>query len=138
MPAMHSRLRPFILPFALLLSLLLAACGGMPHKKVDTVGEYGSAVRWGEWDVAWGFTDPATRKTPALSEADVDRLKAVKISGYNVLTKEPQPDGTVKQTVEIRYVDEATQVEKTLRDHQVWRSDDKGELWWLTTGLPEF
>ncbi|MEO8160311.1 MAG: hypothetical protein ABI588_02750 [Arenimonas sp.] len=131
---MLSHLRLFIFPLA----LLLAACGGMPHKKVDTVGEYGNAVRWSEWDQAWNFTDPATRKSATLPESELDRLKAVKISGYEVRSKEPQADGTLDQTVEIRYVEQATQVEKSIRDHQVWRTDDEGEHWWLTTGLPEF
>jgi hypothetical protein len=134
MPAMN-RIRWTL--FALL-ALLLAACGGMPHKKVDMVAEYGNAVRWSDWDTAWNYIDPATRKTTSLPEEERDRLKDTKVTGYDVRTTSPQPDGTARQLVEIRYIDQATQVEKTYRDVQIWRTDDNGEHWWLTTGLPTF
>jgi hypothetical protein len=134
MPAMN-RFR-FLL--VALLALLLAACGGMPHKKVDMVAEYGNAVRWSDWDTAWNFVDPAKRASVTLPEAEIERLKDVKVTGYAVRTRDPQPDGTVKQTVEIRYVDQATQREVSMRDQQVWRTDDDGEHWWITTGLPQF
>jgi hypothetical protein len=134
MPAMN-RLR-FLL--VALLALLLAACGGLPHKKVDMVAEYGNAVRWSDWDNAWNFVDPAKRASVTLPESEIERLKDVKVTGYVVRTRDPQPDGTVQQTVEIRYVDQATQREVSIRDHQVWRTDDDGEHWWITTGLPQF
>ena len=122
-----------------LFALLLAACGGMPTaKQVDTIGEYGAAVRWSEWERAWAYVDPAMGGggLPASEQA---RLKAVKVSGYQVLSRQPAADGlTQRQVVEIRYIDQATQRELTVRDEQTWRTDDKGKHWWLTSGLPRF
>jgi hypothetical protein len=120
--------------------LLLAACGGgmAATKKVDTVADYGAAVRWSEWERAWSYVDPAMGggSLPASEEA---RLKTVKVSGYQVLSRQPAADGlTQRQVVEIRYIDQATQRELTVRDEQSWRTDDKGKHWWLTSGLPQF
>ena len=117
---------------------LLAACGHMPHKKVDMVGDYGTAVRWSDWDGAWNYLDPATRSSPTLPDDEQQRLKNLHVTGYEVRRSDPQPDGTMRQVVEIRYIEEATQVEKSVRDVQIWRTDDKGVHWWLTTGLPHF
>lgn len=123
--------------FLVLLALSLAACGGMPKPKIDMVAEYGNAVRWSDWDAAWRFLDPAT-KTVTLPESELARLKDVKVTGYTVRSKDPQPDGTIRQLVEIRYIDQATQRERTFRDLQVWRTDDGGTTWWLSSGLPQF
>ena len=121
-----------------LFALLLAACGSMPSKKIDTVGEYGAAVRWSEWERAWAFVDPAMAGG-GLPLSEAERLKNVKVSGYSVLSLRPAADGlTQKQLVEIRYIDQATQRELTVRDEQSWRTDDEGKHWWLTSGLPQF
>ena len=130
-------MRKFLAPFFALL-LLLAACSAMPHKKVDMVGDFGNAVRWSDWDLAWQYIDPATRHSLVLPGEEQDRLRDIKVTGYVVRTSEPQEDGTLMQVVEIHYVDQATQRERAVRSRQIWRTDDGGEHWWLTTGLPEF
>ena len=138
MPAMKSlpNLRPAL---AFLLVLLLSACGGNAVKpKVDTIREYGNAVRWSDWDSAIKYIDPAARVNATITQEDLDRLKDVKVTGYEVKTRAPQPDGTIKQTVEIRYIDESTQVERSKRVEELWRQDEGGKIWWLTTDLPEF
>jgi hypothetical protein len=118
--------------------LLLAACAGAPGKKVDMIGEYANSVRWSDWDMAWNVIDPATRRSLVLPGEEQDRLSGIKVTGYTVRSSEPQEDGTLVQVVEIHYVDQATQVERVTRDRQVWRTDDGGKHWWLTTGLPRF
>ena len=123
--------------FALTL-LLLAACSSVSHPKVDMREEYSRAVRWSEWDLAWQFIDPLQRKSLVLPGEEQDRLRDVKVTAYMVRNAEPQPDGTLNQLVEIHYVDQATQIEKVARVQEVWRTDDDGEHWWLTTGLPRF
>ena len=126
-------------PLLALLALFLAACGSMPGKKVDTVAEYGAAVRWSEWGWAWRFVDPAVSGGASMPGAEQARLEKVKVSGYDVRSRAEAPDGlTMRQVVEIRYIDQATQRELTVRDEQSWRSEDKGKTWWLTSGLPQF
>ena len=131
-------MRKTLVPLLAGLLLLLSACGSVSKPKVDMVAEYGNSVRWSDWDMAWQIIDPATRKSLVLPGEEQDRLKDIKVTGYTVRSSEPQPDGTIVQVVEIHYVDQATQVERTMRDRQVWRTDDNGAHWWLTTGLPAF
>jgi hypothetical protein len=118
--------------------LLIAACSSVSKPKVDMREEYGRAVRWSEWDLAWQFIDPATRTSLVLPGDEQDRLRDIKVTAYTVRTSEPQPDGTIRQMVEIHYVDQSTQRERVQRVQEIWRTDDEGEHWWLTTGLPEF
>ena len=129
----------FRLPLIALLALFLAACGSMPTKKVDMVAEYGFAVRWSDWEEAWQFLHPASGGGTGMPAAEAARLKDVKVSGYDVRSRKDAADGTtMSQVVEIRYIDQATQRELSLRDEQTWRSDDKGKTWFLTSGLPRF
>jgi hypothetical protein len=120
------------------LMLLLSACATPPGAKVDMIGDYGNAVRWSDWDQAWQYIDPATRKSLVLPGEEQDRLHNIKVTGYTIRTSEPQEDGTLVQIVEIHYVDQATQRERSVRSREVWRTDDDGKHWWLTTGLPQF
>jgi len=134
-------MRPMRKSLAFLLAslmLLLSACSSVVHPKVDMVAEFGNAVRWSDWDMAWQFIDPATRKSLVLPGDQQDRLANIKVTGYQVRTSEPQEDGTLLQVVEIHYIDQGTQVERSMRSRQIWRTDDEGEHWWLTTGMPEF
>jgi hypothetical protein len=120
------------------LMLMLAACSSMTHPPVNMIDEFGNSVRWSDWDAAWKYIDPSTRKSLVLPGEEQDRLEHIKVTGYNVRTSEPQADGTLMQLVEIHYIDQDTQVEHMVRSRQIWRTDDKGEHWWLTTGLPDF
>ncbi len=124
--------------FSVVLMLLLAACASVTKPKVNMMEEFGNAVRWSDWDMAWQMIDPATRKSLVLPGEEQDRLRDVKVTGYQVRTSEPQEDGTVMQIVEIHYIDQRTQRERSVRSEQHWRTDDEGEHWWLTTGLPKF
>ena len=134
-------MRAMVRRLALLLALpllLLSACSSVGQPKVDMREQYGRAVRWSEWDLAWQIVDPAKRTSLVLPGEEQDRLRDIKVTAYNVRNSEPQPDGTIRQLVEIHYVDQATQIERTTRVTEIWRTDDEGEHWWLTTGLPEF
>jgi thioesterase domain-containing protein len=135
---MRSMFRRLSLLLTLLPLLLLAACSSMPRSQ----GRHARGVRprrpLERWELAWQIVDPAMRKSLVLPGEEQDRLQDVKVTGYHVRTAEPQPDGTIKQLVEIHYVDQATQIERVKRVNEIWRTDDDGEHWWLTTGLPEF
>jgi hypothetical protein len=120
------------------LLLLLSACSSVSHPKVDMMAEFGNAIRWSDWDMAWKFIDPATRTSLVLPGEEQDRLENIKVTGYQVRSSEPQADGTIMQMVDIHFIDQATQVERVVHSRQLWRTDDGGEHWWLTTGMPEF
>ena len=129
--------KPATLLLASLL-MLLSACASVTHPKVDMMAEFGNSVRWSDWDMAWKFIDPATRRSLVLPGEEQDRLENIKVTGYQVRSSEPQADGTIMQMVDIHYVEMNTQVERVSHSRQIWRTDDGGEHWWLTTGMPQF
>jgi len=131
-------MRKYLAPLLASLLLLLAACASAGKPPVDMIGEFGNSVRWSDWDAAWQFIDPATRRSLVLPGEEQERLHDIKVTGYTVRSSEPQEDGTLRQIVEIHYIDQATQVERSTRNLQIWRTDDGGKHWWLTTGLPVF
>jgi hypothetical protein len=43
----------------------------------------------------------------------------------------------MQQTVHISLVNNNTQSERSIVDHQTWHYDATGQHWWLTSGLPD-
>jgi hypothetical protein len=136
MPAMK-RLPTLLL---LLLCALATACGGARTRTPaeDALTAYATALRWSDFDSAVALIDPATRSSPVLAPEERAQLAKVKVTGYEVKSHVLLPDGNLEQTVQIRVVDEDTQKERILLDHQRWRPDPTGKLWLLVSGLPEF
>ena len=103
-------------------------------KRDDTLNGYGSAIRWGIFEKALEFQNPAHRKR--LDEA---WLKSVHISSYDtVYLKEDPNSKVVEQTVNIHYYLERDGIDKSITDRQVWRFDDDKNKWMLETDLPAF
>jgi hypothetical protein len=126
---------------ALFLVALLAGCGSAERKVGNqrdiTLRGYSSAIRWNEFETAWGYVEPAYRDAHPLTDLEIERFKQVEVTGYDVRNSEDSPDGGVDQVVEIRLISKATQVERVLTDHQHWTFDPVAKRWWLTTGLPD-
>ena len=135
--AIFRRIRSPILPFAL--AATLAGCGALPGAQVkpDPLIEYGAAVRWGEFDRASGFLDPAAN-LPPLTDLERERIKQLQVTGYEVKSQHQLADGFMAQEVEIRVVNKHTQLERIVTDHQVWRYDAAAKGYVLTSGLPDF
>ena len=124
---------------ALLLALLLAACGkDLTHQSDQVLFDYAGAVRWSDFDAAWIFVDPEVRTKHPLTDLEFERYKLVQVTGYEVKGSRQDADGGIDQVVEIRYVNKLTQVERTVLDQQHWRWDSAQRHWWLTSGLPDF
>jgi hypothetical protein len=98
--------------------------------------KYASAIRWTEFEMAWGNLEPDYRDKNPLTDLEKERFKQIQVTGYDVKSMDVLPDGTVEQLVEIRLVNRNTQAERTILDTQIWRYDIKAKRWWLTTGLP--
>jgi hypothetical protein len=118
---------------------LLAACGSLPgaQLKPDPVTEYGAAIRWNEFERASAFLDPVAQ-LPPLTDLERERIKQLQVTGYEVKSQHPLPDGGMAQEVEIRVVNKHTQLERTITDHQVWRYDAAAKGYVLSSGLPDF
>ena len=134
-------IRSMLQLFAVIFCVLVSGCatgGGSPVKQRDmALYEYASAIRWGEFDKAWSFVDPAVRAEHPLSSLESERFKQVQVAGYDVKSSGETADGELLQTVEIHLVNKFTQTERVVTDHQRWRWDVSGKRWWLLSGLPD-
>lgn len=100
--------------------------------------KYASAIRWSEFEMAWGHVEPSYRTDNPLTDLEKERFKQIQITGYDKKSTDFLPDGSMEQSVEIRLINRNTQTERVVIDIQVWRWDEKAKRWWLTTGLPSF
>jgi hypothetical protein len=67
----------------------------------------------------------------------MDRLHQVRVSSYNEQPAVPVGEDEVRQTVQIELVNVNTQTVRSIVDRQVWKYDEAGKHWWLTSGLPD-
>ena len=119
--------------------LLLAGCASKTRSDAltATLTSYGSTLRWGSFESAQQFVDPAVRKAHPLSSLDKARYQQFRVSDYdNGAGPVPTGDFDVEQTAEIHLINVNTQGERTITDHQTWHYDAATKHWWLTSGLP--
>jgi len=128
------------LAIALVLPLLLAACGGYNMKRTprdEMLYEYVSVIRWNDFDRAPGFLDPLSLEVDPLDPIEIERLKQYQVTGYDVRTANEISEEEYEQVVEIRLVNKHTQAERKILDRQLWRWDPIAKRWWLVSGLPD-
>ncbi len=120
--------------------LLLTGCATQTRSNTltNTLKAYGSTLRWGDFQSAVQFIDPAIRSAHPLSRLDLARYQQVRVSEYDDGAG-PVPDGEfgARQIAQISVINVHTQAERTIVDHQTWRYDEKSRHWWLTSGLPD-
>ena len=103
-------------------------------KRDEIINRYASAIRWGEFDKAAQFQNPAFRTVP-----DKVWLKNIHVASYDIVFVDEKPGGkVVENTVQIRYFLESEGIEKSITDHQVWGFDDEFDKWMLNSPLPAF
>ena len=127
---------------AVLSTVLLAACSmdKVRSKETildDTLRSYAATIRWGDVLQAEAFVDPKYRAEHPLTELDVARYRQVQVTAYNDQPAAAVSDTEVRQVVEIGLVNVNTQSARSIVDRQVWKYDEAGKRWWLTTGLPD-
>lgn len=127
---------------AVALSLLLAACGTGPGTRAESLEralyDYSGALRWSQFEGAYGMIDPAVREARPLSDFEFERLKQVQVTRYEVVASAALPDGGVAREVEIALINRHTQAERVVRVRETWRYDEAAQRWWQTEGLPNF
>ncbi|WP_027484867.1 hypothetical protein [Rhodanobacter sp. OR87] len=120
--------------------LLLAGCATKARSDAltTTLKAYGSTLRWGDFQSAAQFIDPAVRAAHPLTPLQLARYRQVRVSEYDDgAGPVPSGDFDVQQTVLINLVNVHTQSERSVVDHQSWHYDEKAKHWWLTSGLPD-
>jgi hypothetical protein len=111
---------------------------GSMNPQEEALESYAMAIRWSEFADGWAHVDPVLRQMQPLTELEMERFKQIQVTGYNLKSRVPTPDGGLAQTVEIRLINKNTQLERTIVDHQSWRWDAAAKRYWLTSGLPDF
>jgi hypothetical protein len=125
----------------LLTAILLQACAAIDDsKKTISLDQslyfYESAMRWADFTAANSLRKYEGEPAPAT---DPDKLKRIKITGYDVLNTVPSDDeSSVYITVKISYYDEDILKLTSVTDNQVWRYDAEHDSWHITTPLPVF
>jgi hypothetical protein len=122
-----------------LLVFLLVGCTSISdYRKIDQLDEanrvFKNAMIWSEFQTAAAFLAPKQ-----AAAVDLDKLKNVKVTNYNVkkvIISEPKT--RVGQIVEISYYKKDVMIERTVTDNQLWEYDDAQAKWVLTSGFPEF
>ncbi len=121
--------------------LLLVGCAAFQEKWrmadfEDVSSAYEQAIRWGNYEVAEGFTK--------VEEADqkgsnLDKFKKIRVTSYELLNTSTSEDKLrVRQSVKINYYDTDHLIERSIIDKQVWGYDETEESWYLQSGLPDF
>lgn len=133
-------MRRWLLVLSLALIAALAGCATAKSKRQrameETLMNYASAVRWSGFQQALSFVDPETLKHHPMSDLELKRYDQVRVSYYH----EQPPvvnENELTQAVEIGIVNEHTQSERVVVDHQRWRWDAAAQRWWLVSGLPD-
>jgi hypothetical protein len=125
--------------FAVLIALLIVAgCGRVKEEKRTNALEaatsgYGSAIRWGYYETAFGYLHPESRgELP-------DGLDNIRVTSYDVVQPPVLADeNTARQIAHLEYLHNDVQVVRSLSDRQEWRYDEASTTWWLHSGLPAF
>jgi len=133
--------------FWMTLAVLLLASSALPaqaatsrakqRKLADTQMLFSKAMRWGDFEQAWGVVDPKVREQRPLSALELSRYQQVQVSGYSEIGSLGGADGVVVRLMEMRVINRNTMAERTLRVRERWRWDDAAGQWWLLDGLPD-
>ena len=97
---------------------------------------WSAAIRWGDFEGAWGLVDPKVREAHPMTDLDFSRFKQVQISTYRD-TGSSIVGGDVVRDIEIGVINRNTLAERSVRYRERWRYDEEAKTWWLTSGLPD-
>jgi hypothetical protein len=123
-------------------TVLLGACANKEIRSKatlldNTLRTYAATVRWGDFAQATSFIEPKLLAEHPPSQLELDRLHQVRVTSYNEQPAIPVGEDEVRQTVQIELVNVNTQTARSIVDRQVWKYDEAGKHWWLTSGLPD-
>ena len=122
------------------LAILLSACAEVSTRNTQldlTLIQYEKALRWSGVEQTNQY-----RKEPIhFTSRQLAMFKKIKVTGYDVINTSYAYDQVkqlrVVQLVEIRYVNEDTQVERKFNEQQIWEWDKETDRWWLISPFPK-
>lgn len=120
--------------------LLLSGCAALQKKdqlRDDTLEGYAAALRWGDFQSAWNYVDPAVRAAHPLSAQQKALYDTVRVAEYTASGPTATDPDTIRQTAQISLIVKTSQRVYQVLDHQTWHWDAKAKHWWLESGLPD-
>jgi uncharacterized protein YceK len=120
--------------------LLLAGCATLQNKNVrrdDTLDSYAAALRWGDFQGAWNYVDPAVRAAHPLTPQQKALYDTVRVAQYDAEGAVATGPDTLQQTAQISLIVKSSQRVYSVLDHQTWHWDAEAKHWWLESGLPD-
>ena len=120
--------------------LLLAGCGTLQKKdslRDQTLEGYGAALRWGDFQSAWQYVDPAVRAARPLTDQQKALYNTVRVAEYDAAGPMATGPDTIEQTATIGLIVKSSQRVYSVMDHQTWQWDAQAKRWWLESGLPD-
>lgn len=131
------------LSLALALTLFVTGCNTLALFKTKdmqdsldkTLHTYELTVRWGDLSQIYFFLEPELEKQTKKQE----NLNEIRVTSYDVV-KGPSRSGEndAMQSVQIRYIYQDRQIEKTMIDHQQWTYYEDKKEWRRTNQIPKF
>ena len=122
------------------LVVLLSACAEMSTRNTQldlTLIQYEKALRWSGIEQVNQYRKEPIHFTPQ----QLAKFRKIKVTGYDVIQTSYRDDQfkqlQVIQLVEVRYVNEDTQVERKFNEQQIWEWDKEADRWWLVSPLPK-
>ena len=120
--------------------LLLAGCATLQNKNTlrdDTLDSYAAALRWGDFQGAWNYVDPAVRAAHPLTPELKALYNTVRVAQYDAEGVAATDPDTIQQTAQISLIVKSSQRVYSVLDHQTWHWDANAKHWWLESGLPD-
>ncbi len=136
------KLQSFKIKFLLLsfITLLLGSCA-FPSQSMKEFDKsfrlYEKAMRWQDYDLVLGFHKNATQKE--LSPARRKQLKQFRVSGYNIVLTNIDPDEQhATHVIEVKYYNQDYNVVREMTITNKWEWSEIKERWELTNPFPSF
>ncbi len=120
--------------------LTLAACATLHNKnqlRDETLNGYAAALRWGGFQQAWQYVDPAVRAAHPLTTQQEALYDTVRVAEYEASDPVVTGQNTIAQTVRMKLIVKTSQRVYGTVDQQVWKWDPKAKHWWLESGFPD-
>lgn len=120
--------------------LMLSGCATLQKKdqlRDDTLEGYAAALRWGDFQSAWNYVDPAVRAAHPLTAQQKALYNTVRVAEYDAEGIVATDPDTIQQTAQISLIVKTSQRVYNVIDHQTWHWDAKAKHWWLESGLPD-
>ncbi|AWV05896.1 hypothetical protein [Marilutibacter maris] len=133
--------RPVLFACLVAVVAVLGGCASL-GPKADALHRtqyaWSGAIRWGDFEGAWGLLDPDMRDEKPMTDLEMERYKQVQISHYRDIGGMSDLDGgTAARDIEIGVINRHTLAERTVRYQETWRWDEEAKRWWVTSPMPD-